>query len=135
MSETGLNCGFPPGQPDAADMPVSAPSALTQAGSVKRLINSGTASLKMACLSAISTELSIMNKRSTLSVWVTMGPVGAIDGSPPAPAFEPAAPPACVPALSPAAAPPAALPPREPAPLPTLDSPASEISGGCDCVL
>ena len=129
MSATGLNCGLPPlEQPDEADMPVGAPCASTHGGSVKRLISTGTASFKSACLSAISsTELSIMNNRSTLSALVTTEVQwAAIEGRPAAPAAR---------AGDTTGASPAALPPTEPPPMPTLDSPASDsVPGGCECV-
>jgi hypothetical protein len=45
---------------------ISPLSLSTHFGSMRRFTSSGTASPKMACLSAIDEELSIMNKRSIL---------------------------------------------------------------------
>ncbi len=76
MSLTELNSGVPLAQwPLASEMPVCLPRASTQVGVTSLLTSTGTASARISCLSAIDSELSIMNSRSTLSTaWLVMVP-------------------------------------------------------------
>src|SRR5689334_11036570 len=51
-----------------------------QIGSTKRLIKSGTACARIACLSAIDDELSIMNKRSIFDTLFSLMGVSKYEG-------------------------------------------------------
>src|ERR1017187_1076626 len=75
MSWTGGNSSLPVVHLAAVDGPMVLPIASTQFGDTKRLIMSGTAWARSACLSPIDAELSIMKRRSSLStdwLWMTL---------------------------------------------------------------
>src|SRR5258705_1550269 len=66
MSLTGSKSASPLAhEPSGPRLPTCSPViGLMHTGSTRRLIKSGTACARIACLSAIDDELSIMNKRS-----------------------------------------------------------------------